>query len=108
METAPEREPSARPARHPTRLAARLPQGVAPILLDEPPQSAEPQPERLARALAACFEGGTEQTATWDVTSPPCCPPSPTRQANTCWGRGSTCSSSPPATASSLATPQPT
>ncbi|MCC2278271.1 MULTISPECIES: DUF2267 domain-containing protein [Streptomyces] len=49
------------------RLAARLPEGFALILLN-PLQSAEPlTPERFVRATAAWIEGATEQTAAWDV-----------------------------------------
>ncbi|MFG3383790.1 DUF2267 domain-containing protein [Streptomyces sp. NPDC047999] len=49
------------------RLAARLPEEFALILLN-PLQSAEPlAPERFVRATAAWIEGATEQTATWDV-----------------------------------------
>ncbi|MEU2494130.1 DUF2267 domain-containing protein [Streptomyces sp. NPDC007883] len=49
------------------RLAARLPEGFALILLN-PLQSAEPlSPERFVRATAAWIEGATEQTAAWDV-----------------------------------------
>lgn len=49
------------------RLAARLPEDFALILLN-PLQSAEPlPPERLVRATAAWIEGATEQTAAWDV-----------------------------------------
>ncbi|MEU6621021.1 DUF2267 domain-containing protein [Streptomyces litmocidini] len=49
------------------RLAARLPEGYALILLN-PLQSAEPlPPERFVRATAAWIEGATEKTAAWDV-----------------------------------------
>ncbi|PWI14842.1 DUF2267 domain-containing protein [Streptomyces sp. Act143] len=49
------------------RLAARLPEGFALILLN-PLQSAEPlSPERFVRATAAWIEGASEQTAAWDV-----------------------------------------
>ncbi|SEB66220.1 DUF2267 domain-containing protein [Streptomyces sp. TLI_105] len=49
------------------RLAARLPEGFALILLN-PLQSAEPlPPERFVRATAAWIEGATERTAAWDV-----------------------------------------
>ncbi|MFD6415165.1 DUF2267 domain-containing protein [Streptomyces sp. NPDC060194] len=49
------------------RLAARLPEAYALILLN-PLQSAEPlSPERFVRATAAWIEGATEQTATWDI-----------------------------------------
>ncbi|WP_432124288.1 DUF2267 domain-containing protein [Streptomyces sp. C10-9-1] len=49
------------------RLAARLPEEFALILLN-PLQSAEPlAPERFVRATAAWIDGATEQTATWDV-----------------------------------------
>ncbi|WP_190155974.1 DUF2267 domain-containing protein [Streptomyces litmocidini] len=49
------------------RLAARLPEGFALILLN-PLQSAEPlSPERFVRATAAWIEGATERTAAWDV-----------------------------------------
>ncbi|MEU4345900.1 DUF2267 domain-containing protein [Streptomyces sp. NPDC023838] len=52
-----------------TRLAARLPEGFALILLN-PLQSAEPlSPERFVRATAAWIEGATEQTAAWDVSA---------------------------------------
>ncbi|MEU7011905.1 DUF2267 domain-containing protein [Streptomyces sp. NPDC046332] len=51
------------------RLAARLPEGFALILLN-PLQSAEPlPPARFVRATAAWIEGATEQTATWDVSA---------------------------------------
>ncbi|RPE38568.1 uncharacterized protein (DUF2267 family) [Streptomyces sp. Ag109_O5-1] len=51
------------------RLAARLPEGFALILLN-PLQSAEPlPPERFVRATAAWIEGATEQTAVWDVSA---------------------------------------
>ncbi|MGW9210510.1 DUF2267 domain-containing protein [Embleya sp. NPDC055664] len=51
------------------RLAARLPDEFALILLN-PLQSAEPLPtERFVRATAAWIEGATEQTATWDVSA---------------------------------------
>ncbi|MCG7207508.1 DUF2267 domain-containing protein [Streptomyces arenae] len=51
------------------RLAARLPEGFALILLN-PLQSAEPlSPERFVRATAAWIEGATEQTAAWDVSA---------------------------------------
>ncbi|MFF6793793.1 uncharacterized protein (DUF2267 family) [Streptomyces filamentosus] len=51
------------------RLAARLPDDFALILLN-PLQSAEPlTPERFVRATAAWIEGATEQTATWDVSA---------------------------------------
>ncbi|MFB6812745.1 DUF2267 domain-containing protein [Streptomyces sp. NPDC056387] len=51
------------------RLAARLPEGFALILLN-PLQSAEPlPPERFVRATAAWIEGATEQTAAWDVSA---------------------------------------
>ncbi|WP_340373859.1 DUF2267 domain-containing protein [Streptomyces sp. SS7] len=49
------------------RLAARLPDEFALILLN-PLQSAEPlPPERFVRATAAWIEGATSQTAAWDV-----------------------------------------
>ncbi|MEU0399734.1 DUF2267 domain-containing protein [Streptomyces sp. NPDC006197] len=49
------------------RLAARLPEAFALILLN-PLQSAEPlSPERFVRATAAWIEGATERTAAWDV-----------------------------------------
>ncbi|MFF3558247.1 DUF2267 domain-containing protein [Streptomyces tsukubensis] len=52
-----------------SRLAARLPDGFALILLN-PLQSTEPlPPERFVRATAAWIEGATEQTATWDVSA---------------------------------------
>ncbi|MFF8805635.1 DUF2267 domain-containing protein [Streptomyces omiyaensis] len=51
------------------RLAARLPEEFALILLN-PLQSAEPlSPERFVRATAAWIEGATEATATWDVSA---------------------------------------
>ncbi|WEO97597.1 DUF2267 domain-containing protein [Streptomyces sp. FXJ1.172] len=51
------------------QLAARLPEGLAQILLN-PLQSAEPlPPERFVRATAAWIEGATEQTAAWDVSA---------------------------------------
>lgn len=51
------------------RLAARLPEDFALILLN-PLQSAEPlPPERFVRATAAWIEGATEQTAAWDVSA---------------------------------------
>lgn len=51
------------------RLAARLPEEFALILLN-PLRSAEPlSPERFVRATAAWIEGSTEQTATWDVSA---------------------------------------
>jgi len=51
------------------RLAARLPEEFALILLN-PLQSAEPlTPERFVRATAAWIEGATEQTAAWDVSA---------------------------------------
>ncbi|MFB7030003.1 MULTISPECIES: DUF2267 domain-containing protein [unclassified Streptomyces] len=51
------------------RLAARLPEEFALILLN-PLQSAEPlSSERFVRATAAWIEGATEQTATWDVSA---------------------------------------
>ncbi|PKV82920.1 DUF2267 domain-containing protein [Streptomyces sp. TLI_146] len=51
------------------KLAARLPEGFALILLN-PLQSAEPlSPERFVRATAAWIEGATEKTAAWDVSA---------------------------------------
>ncbi|WP_405652654.1 DUF2267 domain-containing protein [Streptomyces sp. RK9] len=51
------------------KLAARLPEGFALILLN-PLRSAEPlPPERFVRATAAWIEGATEHTATWDVSA---------------------------------------
>ncbi|MFG2176065.1 DUF2267 domain-containing protein [Streptomyces niveus] len=51
------------------RLAARLPEEFALILLN-PLQSAEPlSPKRFVRATAAWIEGATERTATWDVSA---------------------------------------
>ncbi|MGW0773500.1 DUF2267 domain-containing protein [Streptomyces sp. NPDC002835] len=51
------------------RLAARLPETFALILLN-PLQAAEPlSPERFVRATAAWIDGATEQTATWDVSA---------------------------------------
>ncbi|MER7574958.1 DUF2267 domain-containing protein [Streptomyces sp. NPDC126514] len=50
-----------------SRLAARLPEDFALILLN-PLQSAEPlSPERFVRATAAWIEGATPRTAAWDV-----------------------------------------
>ncbi len=50
-------------------LAARLPDPLAPILLN-PLQAHEPLPtERFIRAAAAWIEGATERTATWDVSA---------------------------------------
>ncbi|MFI9769732.1 DUF2267 domain-containing protein [Streptomyces sp. NPDC052415] len=50
-----------------SRLAARLPEDFALILLN-PLQSAEPlSPERFVRATAARIEGATPKTAAWDV-----------------------------------------
>ncbi|QHY94251.1 hypothetical protein SSPS47_03800 [Streptomyces sp. S4.7] len=52
-----------------SRLAARLPEEFALILLN-PLQSAEPlSAKRFVRATAAWIEGATEQTATWDVSA---------------------------------------
>ncbi|MFI6847743.1 DUF2267 domain-containing protein [Kitasatospora sp. NBC_00085] len=49
------------------RLAARLPETLALILLN-PLQAAEPlSPERFVRATAAWIDGATETTALWDV-----------------------------------------
>ncbi|MET8505629.1 DUF2267 domain-containing protein [Streptomyces sp. NPDC004787] len=51
------------------RLAARLPEQFALILLN-PLQSAEPlTPERFVRATAAWIEGATAETAAWDVSA---------------------------------------
>ncbi|GGU50270.1 DUF2267 domain-containing protein [Streptomyces violascens] len=51
------------------RLAARLPESFALILLN-PLQSTEPlSPERFVRATAAWIEGATEKTAAWDVSA---------------------------------------
>jgi uncharacterized protein (DUF2267 family) len=51
------------------RLAARLPEEFALILLN-PLQSAEPlSPQRFPRAAAAWIEGATERTAAWDVSA---------------------------------------
>ncbi|MFF9198394.1 DUF2267 domain-containing protein [Streptomyces sp. NPDC014779] len=51
------------------RLAARLPEQFALILLN-PLQSAEPlSPERFVRATAAWIEGATAETAAWDVSA---------------------------------------
>lgn len=51
------------------RLAARLPEEFALILLN-PLHSAEPlPPQRFVRATAAWIEGATEHTATWDVSA---------------------------------------
>ncbi|MER6089722.1 DUF2267 domain-containing protein [Streptomyces bluensis] len=51
------------------RLAARLPEDFALILLN-PLQSAEPlTAERFVRATAAWIEGATHQTAAWDVSA---------------------------------------
>ncbi|MET9182691.1 DUF2267 domain-containing protein [Kitasatospora aureofaciens] len=50
-----------------TRLAARLPETLALVLLN-PLQAAEPlSPERFVRATAAWIEGATEPTALWDI-----------------------------------------
>ncbi|CAM5662035.1 DUF2267 domain-containing protein [Kitasatospora aureofaciens] len=50
-----------------TRLAARLPETLALVLLN-PLQAAEPlSPERFVRATAAWIEGATEATALWDI-----------------------------------------
>ncbi|MFE5581599.1 DUF2267 domain-containing protein [Kitasatospora sp. NPDC056531] len=49
------------------KLAARLPETFALILLS-PLQAAEPlSPERFVRATAAWIEGATEKTAVWDI-----------------------------------------
>ncbi|MFH9352182.1 DUF2267 domain-containing protein [Kitasatospora sp. NPDC017646] len=49
------------------RLAARLPETLALVLLN-PLQAAEPlSPERFVRATAAWIEGATEATAPWDI-----------------------------------------
>ncbi|MBO1419170.1 DUF2267 domain-containing protein [Kitasatospora sp. NPDC001660] len=49
------------------KLAARLPETFALILLN-PLQAAEPlSPERFVRATAAWIEGATEKTAVWDI-----------------------------------------
>ncbi|MEV0410355.1 DUF2267 domain-containing protein [Streptomyces sp. NPDC050448] len=49
------------------KLAARLPETYALILLN-PLQAAEPlSPERFVRATAAWIEGATEKTALWDI-----------------------------------------
>ncbi|MEU8592091.1 DUF2267 domain-containing protein [Streptomyces sp. NPDC048664] len=51
------------------RVAARLPEEFALILLN-PLQSAEPlSAERFVRATAAWIEGATERTAAWDVSA---------------------------------------
>ncbi|MET7486631.1 DUF2267 domain-containing protein [Streptomyces sp. NPDC005538] len=51
------------------KLAARLPEGFALILLN-PLHSAEPlSAERFVRATAAWIEGASEQTAAWDVSA---------------------------------------
>ncbi|MEU9313723.1 DUF2267 domain-containing protein [Streptomyces sp. NPDC048256] len=50
-------------------LAARLPEGMALLLLN-PLQAHEPlSPERFVRATAAWIEGATERTAAWDVSA---------------------------------------
>ncbi|TYC66481.1 DUF2267 domain-containing protein [Streptomyces sp. CB01881] len=49
------------------KLAARLPETFALILLN-PLQAAEPlSPERFVRATAAWIEGATGKTAVWDI-----------------------------------------
>ncbi|MGW2378458.1 DUF2267 domain-containing protein [Kitasatospora sp. NPDC001683] len=49
------------------KLAARLPETFALILLN-PLQAAEPlSPERFVRATAAWIDGATEKTAVWDI-----------------------------------------
>lgn len=49
------------------RLAARLPETYALILLN-PLQAVEPlSPQRFVRATAAWIEGATETTALWDI-----------------------------------------
>ncbi|MFF8772490.1 DUF2267 domain-containing protein [Kitasatospora sp. NPDC015120] len=49
------------------KLAARLPETFALVLLN-PLQAAEPlSPERFVRATAAWIEGATEKTALWDI-----------------------------------------
>ncbi|MEV6318328.1 DUF2267 domain-containing protein [Streptomyces sp. NPDC051776] len=51
------------------RLAARLPETLALILLN-PLQAHEPlSPQRFVRATAAWIEGATEGTAAWDVSA---------------------------------------
>ncbi|MBW5480349.1 DUF2267 domain-containing protein [Streptomyces bambusae] len=51
------------------RVAARLPETYALILLN-PLQAAEPlDPQRFVRATAAWIDGATEQTAAWDVSA---------------------------------------
>ncbi|MEU5386670.1 DUF2267 domain-containing protein [Kitasatospora cineracea] len=50
-----------------SKLAARLPETMALILLN-PLQAAEPlSPTRFVRATAAWIEGATEKTAVWDI-----------------------------------------
>ncbi|MBY8882627.1 DUF2267 domain-containing protein [Actinacidiphila acidipaludis] len=49
------------------RLAARLPDDLAEILLN-PLQATEPlSPDRFVRATAAWIQGATQQTALWDI-----------------------------------------
>ncbi|MFE6054890.1 DUF2267 domain-containing protein [Kitasatospora sp. NPDC056446] len=48
-------------------LAARLPETLAPVLLN-PLQATEPlSPERFVRATAAWIEGAADTTALWDI-----------------------------------------
>ncbi|MFG2638463.1 DUF2267 domain-containing protein [Streptomyces sp. NPDC048362] len=52
-----------------SELAARLPEGLALVLLN-PLQAFEPlSPERVIRATSAWIEGACERTATWDSSA---------------------------------------
>ncbi|WP_171171484.1 DUF2267 domain-containing protein [Streptomyces sp. I05A-00742] len=50
-----------------SRLAARLPETYALILLNPLPAAEPLSPERFVRAAAAWIEGATEKTALWDT-----------------------------------------